>query len=48
MAEIEKQKIRKQSMDLDEKHDLRLWTMVFSPVQQALWLDVGLYAVTVI
>ena len=48
MAEIEEQEIRKQSMVPDDEHNLRLWMMVFSPVQQALWLDVGLYTTTVI
>ena len=48
MAEIEEWEIRKQLMDLGDEHDLRLWMMVFSPIQQALQLDVGLYAIIII
>ena len=48
MAEIEKWEIKKWLIDLSDKHNLRLWMMVFSPVQQALWLDIRLYTVTVI
>ena len=35
-------------MDLGDEHNLRLWMMVFSPIQQALQLDVGLYTATII
>ena len=48
MAEIKEWEIRKWLMDLSNKYNLRLWTMIFSLIQQTLQLDVGLYIITII
>lgn len=47
MAEVEEWEIWKRTLNVGDNDDLRLWTMVYSPVQQVLQLDVGLYTVTV-
>lgn len=48
MAALEEKAIREKTEDLGINHDPRLWTMVFSPCQQAMRLDLGLYATTVV
>lgn len=48
MADREESVRRSKIRELREANDLRLWTMMFAPTQQAMRLDPALYASTVI
>lgn len=48
MLAQEEYEIRRRTIEGGAEEKLRLWTMVFSPAQQAVRLDMGLYAATVL